>query len=144
MFMLDRQLAADTVVVGDFKLCTLLLMKDAQYPWFILVPRVEDVTELFQLSAADRAQWMKESCLLAEKLKDAFAADKMNIAALGNVVAQLHIHHVVRYRNDAAWPAPVWGKLPVEPCSEELIATRIGKLRAVLTDEFTFTESSHV
>lgn len=100
MFKLDEQLASDCVVLGDFKLCTLLLMNDAQYPWFILVPRREDMTEIFQLSAADRTQLMEESCLLAEMLKDAFAADKMNIAALGNLVSQLHIHHVVRYRGD--------------------------------------------
>lgn len=141
MFKLDGQLASDCIVVGDFKLCTLLLMKDAQYPWFILVPRREDMTEIFQLSSADRTQLMDESCLLAEKLKDAFAADKMNIAALGNVVSQLHLHHVVRHRNDAAWPAPVWGKLPVVACPQTLIAERIGKLRAVLTGGFTFTES---
>lgn len=141
MFKLDGQLASDCIVLGDFKLCTLLLMKDAQYPWFILVPRREDMTEIFQLSSADRTQLMDESCLLAEKLKDAFAADKMNIAALGNVVSQLHVHHVVRHRNDAAWPAPVWGKLPVVDCPQRLIAERIGKLRAVLTGGFTFTES---
>lgn len=141
MFKLDEQLASDCVVLGDFKLCTLLLMNDAQYPWFILVPRREDMTEIFQLSAADRTQLMEESCLLAEMLKDAFAADKMNIAALGNVVSQLHIHHVVRYRGDAAWPAPVWGKLPVVKCPEKLVAERINKLRAVLAAGFTFAET---
>lgn len=141
MFDLDGQLASDCLVLGDFKLCSLLLMNDAQYPWFILVPRREDVTEIFQLSVADRAQLMEESCLLAEMLKDAFGADKMNVAALGNVVRQLHLHHVVRYRNDAAWPAPVWGKLPVVKCSDELIVERINKLRAVLTGGFTFAET---
>lgn len=141
MFKLDGQLASDCIAVGDFKLCTLLLLDDAQYPWFVLVPRREDITEVFQLSAADRAQLMDESCWLAEKLKDAFAADKMNIAALGNVVSQLHVHHVVRYRKDVAWPAPVWGKLPVVKCPQTLISERIGRLRAVLTGGFTFTES---
>lgn len=141
MFKLDEQLAYDCVVLGDFELCTLLLMNDVQYPWFILVPRREDITEIFQLSAADRAQLIAESCLLAEVLKDAFAAEKMNIAALGNVVSQLHVHHVVRYRTDVAWPAPVWGKMPVVKCPPELIVERINKLRAVLTGGFTFAES---
>ena len=141
MFKLDEQLASDCILLGDFKLSTLLLMDDAQYPWFILVPRREDMTEIFQLSAADRAQLMAESCLLAETLKDGFGADKINIAALGNVVAQLHVHHVVRYRVDAVWPAPVWGKLPVVKCPPKLIAERVGRLRAVLTGGFTFAES---
>jgi diadenosine tetraphosphate (Ap4A) HIT family hydrolase len=141
MFNLDGQLASDCIVLGDFKLCTLLLMNDAQYPWFILVPRREDTTEIFQLSAVDRAQLLEESCLLAEKLKDACAADKMNIAALGNVVSQLHVHHVVRYRKDVAWPAPVWGKLPAVSCTPELVKERVGRLRAVLTNGFTFAES---
>ena len=141
MFELHAQLQKDCVVVGDFTLCRVLLLNDSQYPWFILVPRREDITEIFQLSAADRGQLMAESCLLAETLKDAFAADKMNIAALGNVVSQLHVHHVVRYRADAAWPAPVWGKMPVVKCPPELIVERINKLRAVLTGGFTFAES---
>ncbi|WP_022963422.1 HIT family protein [Halopseudomonas pelagia] len=141
MFKLAGQLASDCIVLGDFQLCTLLLMNDAQYPWFILVPRREDATEIFQLSVADRSLLMEESCLLAEKLKDAFAADKMNIAALGNVVSQLHVHHVVRYRKDHAWPAPVWGKSPAVSYTPELLNERIGKLRAVLTNGFTFAES---
>lgn len=141
MFKLDGQLASDCIVLGDFKLCRLLLMDDAQYPWFILVPRCEDATEIFQLSAVDRGLLLAESCLLAETLKDAFAADKLNIAALGNVVSQLHVHHVVRYREDPVWPAPVWGKLPPVRHTPEQLEERIGKLRAVLTSGFTFSES---
>lgn len=141
MFKLNEQLASDCIVLGDFKLCALLLMNDAQYPWFILVPRQEAITEIFQLSAVDRVQLIEESCLLAEKLSEAFAAHKMNIAALGNVVGQLHVHHVVRYRNDVAWPAPVWGKMPVVKCPPHLVAERINKLKVVLRDGFTFAES---
>ncbi|MGW7774600.1 HIT family protein [Pseudomonas machongensis] len=112
MFVLDSRLQQDSLVLGDFPLSRLLLSKDANYPWFILVPRRADVSELFQLDLADQQQLWKETALLAEALKGEFAADKMNVATLGNVVSQLHMHVVVRHRGDAAWPAPVWGKVP--------------------------------
>ncbi len=110
MFELHTRLAEDCFFVGDFSLSRLLLMNDCHYPWFILVPRVADVTEIYQLSASDQAQLAVESAALSETLASLFKADKMNVAALGNVVSQLHIHHIVRYRNDATWPDPVWGK----------------------------------
>ncbi|MFB4390992.1 MULTISPECIES: HIT family protein [unclassified Pseudomonas] len=112
MFVLDSRLQQDSLVLGDLALCRLLLSKDANYPWFILVPRRAEVSELFQLSAADQQQLWQETTRLAEALKGEFAADKMNVATLGNVVSQLHMHVVVRRRDDAAWPAPVWGKVP--------------------------------
>ena len=140
MFVLHPQLASDCIVVGQFELSTLLLMNDRQFPWFILVPRREDVTEVFQLDQADRVQLMNESCWLAEALKDAFAADKINVAALGNMVSQLHIHHIARYREDPAWPAPVWGKLPAVPYTDEQLNERISRLKTVLTSELTYAE----
>ena len=140
MFVLAEQLQNDTLTIGDFPLCRLLLMNDRQYPWFILVPRREDVTEVFQLDLADRVQLMNESCWLAEALKDAFAADKINVAALGNMVSQLHIHHIARYREDPAWPAPVWGKLPAVPYTDEQLNERISRLKTVLTSELTYAE----
>ena len=94
MFALDSRLQQDCLLVGDFALSRLLLMNDAHYPWFILVPRREEVSELFQLDAADQRQLWQETTLLAETLKDTFAADKMNVATLGNVVSQLHMHAV--------------------------------------------------
>ena len=112
MFVLDSRLQQDTVWLGDYPLCSLLLMNDAQYPWFILVPRREDVSELFQLDAADQLQLWGETNGLAEVLKDCFAADKMNVATLGNVVSQLHMHVIVRRQSDVAWPGPVWGRVP--------------------------------
>ncbi|OCT27971.1 HIT family protein [Pseudomonas putida] len=112
MFVLDSRLQQDSLVLGDFPLSRLLLSKDANYPWFILVPRRADVSELFQLDLADQQQLWKETTLLAEALKGEFLADKMNVATLGNVVSQLHMHVVVRRCSDAAWPAPVWGKVP--------------------------------
>ena len=118
MFVLDSRLQQDTLLVGDFPLCRLLLMNDRQYPWFILVPRREDVSELFQLDAGDQLALWQETTGLAELLKDTFAADKMNVATLGNVVSQLHMHVIVRRQGDAAWPAPVWGKVPAVAYSE--------------------------
>jgi len=87
-------------------------MNDARYPWFILVPQRADVSEIHQLSGALRQQLMSESAAVSEALAVGFSADKINIAALGNVVPQLHVHHIARFRDDPAWPAPVWGKFP--------------------------------
>ncbi|MEX6500939.1 HIT family protein [Pseudomonas zhanjiangensis] len=140
MFALDSRLRQDTLSLGDFPLCRLLLMNDSNYPWFILVPRREGVSELFQLDAADQRALWQETTLLAETLKDTFAADKMNVATLGNVVSQLHMHVIVRRRDDAVWPAPVWGKLAPQPYSEEQVAAIKAKLRLVLTDNFSFEE----
>lgn len=138
MFTLDSRLQQDTLAIGDFALCRLLLMNDAQFPWFILVPRREEITELFQLDSADQQLLWQETSALAEALKDTFAADKMNVATLGNVVSQLHMHVVVRRRDDAVWPAPVWGKLPAQAYTSEQLARVMGKLRLVLTDDFSF------
>ncbi|ANY88950.1 MULTISPECIES: HIT family protein [Pseudomonas] len=136
MFVLDSRLQQDSLVLGDFPLCRLLLSKDANYPWFILVPRRADISELFQLSEADQQQLWKETTYLAEALKDSFAADKLNVATLGNVVSQLHMHVIVRRRDDAAWPAPVWGRVPaIEYTAEQVEAIR-QRLRAVLSDDF--------
>jgi diadenosine tetraphosphate (Ap4A) HIT family hydrolase len=139
MITLHPQLKQNCIVVGRFSLCHLLLMNDASYPWFILVPDRDDVTEIFQLSEDDQQQLQRESSYLAGILAVAFSADKMNIAALGNVVSQLHIHHVVRYKNDPVWPAPIWGKLPVAPYSDEVLDQTIAKLKAAMSDDFGFS-----
>lgn len=115
MFRLDPQLQSDTIDLGDFPLCRLLLMRDANYPWFILVPRRPDLKEIYQLGNRDQQQLCRESNHLSRSLATTFKADKINIAALGNVVSQLHIHHIVRYHTDPAWPKPVWGLLPHKP-----------------------------
>ncbi|QKE64041.1 HIT domain-containing protein [Aquipseudomonas campi] len=140
MFTLDSRLQQDTLLIGDFPLCRLLLMNDASYPWFILVPRREAVSELFQLDNADQQALWLETTRLAETLKDAFVADKMNVATLGNVVSQLHMHVIVRRREDAAWPAPVWGKHPAKAYEPEQIAAVRERLRLVLTEDFCFAE----
>ncbi|MNP00141.1 HIT domain protein [compost metagenome] len=125
MFVLDSRLQQDSLVLGEFSLCQLLLSKDANYPWFILVPKRAGISELFELDAAEQQQLWQETTLLAEALKASYGADKMNVATLGNVVSQLHMHVIVRQRDDAAWPAPVWGKCaPVGYTDDQLQAVR--------------------
>jgi diadenosine tetraphosphate (Ap4A) HIT family hydrolase len=128
-FTLDPRLERDTFFLGVFPLSLLLLMNDATYPWLILVPQRPAIREIYQLDPADRHQLLRESCQLAEVLAAHFHPDKQNIAALGNVVPQLHLHHVVRYCHDPAWPAPVWGKAPAVPYRpEQVAALRTGLL----------------
>lgn len=137
-FCLDPRLESDCVAIGDFPLSLLLLMNDASYPWFILVPRRAGVREIYELGERDRRQLWHESTLLAERLARGFAADKMNVAALGNVVAQLHVHHVVRYRTDPAWPSPVWGFAPPQPYAPQRLTELKSTLRSVLPETFRF------
>mgnify|MGYP001163374509 CR=1 FL=1 len=127
-FALHPRLQQDCWHVGDFALSRLLLMNDSQYPWFILVPRRPAITEIFQLEASERRQLLDESCLLAETLQTLYRPDKLNIAAIGNLVPQLHLHHVVRYQTDRAWPAPVWGKFDAMPYPEAEARARIAQL----------------
>jgi diadenosine tetraphosphate (Ap4A) HIT family hydrolase len=140
VFVLDPRLQQDTLPIGDFPLCRLLLSNDSNYPWFILVPRREDISELFQLDDADQQLLWKETTALAETLKDSFDADKLNVATLGNVVSQLHMHVIVRKRDDAAWPAPVWGKHPAKPYNAEQVSAIRERLRGALSDDFKFLE----
>lgn len=128
MFALHPQLAKDCVDLGRLELCRLLLMNDANYPWFILVPEREEVREAHQLADMDRHQLWEESAWLARALERGFAPDKLNIAALGNQVPQLHVHHIVRYRHDAAWPNPVWGRVP----AKAYYSAEIDKLRKLV------------
>lgn len=131
-FQLHPQLAADGLVLADAPLSRLLLMNDAQYPWCVLVPRREGVRELYELDAADRVQLLEESVQLGQALMQAFAGDKLNVAALGNLVPQLHLHHIVRSRGDPAWPAPVWGRHPPRAYTGAERGERVARLRAAL------------
>jgi diadenosine tetraphosphate (Ap4A) HIT family hydrolase len=121
-FQLHPQLKQDSIELGKLNLSRLLLINDSQYPWFVLVPEIQNITEIYQLSKEDQQLLQHESALLAESLADSYKADKMNIANIGNIVSQLHIHHIVRYKNDIAWPAPVWGKFEAIPYTEQQIA----------------------
>lgn len=131
-FQLHPRLQQDCFVIGHFALSQLLMMNDNQYPWFILVPQRNDISEIFQLNDSDRQQLLQESCLLAEKLVEIYRPDKLNIAAIGNVVPQLHVHHVARFKNDKAWPAPIWGKFPACNYAEQDLAAHIALLQKSL------------
>lgn len=132
MFQLDPQLEADTVLIGRFPLSLLLLSRDANYPWCILVPQREGIREIYQLDSEDRQQLLKESCLLAETMAVLFAADKINVATIGNMVPQLHMHHVVRFKSDAAWPRPIWGAVDADNYPQDMLAHRVERIAASL------------
>ncbi|QXH88227.1 HIT domain-containing protein [Pseudomonas shahriarae] len=140
MFALDPRLQNDTLPIGEFPLCRLLLSNDSNYLWLILVPRIAGISEVFQLDAGDQSRLWRETTTLAQLLNDGFGADKMNIGALGNVVNQLHVHVIVRKRYDAAWPAPVWGKHPAVPYSDDQVALIRTRLRELLPPEFIFAQ----
>lgn len=114
-FELHPQLAADTHHVGRLRLCRVLLMNDSRYPWLILVPERAGIREIFELTSEDREILWAEINFVAERMQRHFDADKMNIAALGNMVPQLHIHVIARFATDPAWPRPVWGAQAAEP-----------------------------
>ena len=120
---LHPQLAKDCLEIARLPLSRVLLMNDEQYPWIILVPDRDDITEIHQLSERDQQHLMRESSAISRALKEQFDADKINIGMLGNIVPQLHVHHIARFRNDAAWPGPVWGRHPaIEYSADELSA----------------------
>ena len=114
-FVLDPRLAADTLALPDLPICALRLMRDSRYPWLILVPRRTGMIELIDLSPAERHGVMDEIALASEALKAETGCLKLNVAAIGNMVRQLHIHVVARVEGDDAWPGPVWGKHPALP-----------------------------
>ena len=119
MFKLHSRLQQDTFHLGQFSLSEVLLMNDVRYPWVILVPKRNDITEIYQLDNKDQQQLMIESSFVASQLADMVKADKMNVAMLGNVVSQLHLHHVARFRADETWPEPVWGKGQAVPYNKD-------------------------
>ena len=135
MFELHPQLSADTIVIGDLPLCRLLLVNDSQYPWLILVPRRADIKESYQLDEPDRQQLMIESNTLSKLLMDHFNGDKLNVAALGNLVPQLHIHHIVRFVNDPAWPKPIWGVLPSQAYEEGIQSALVSELTELVSSK---------
>lgn len=138
MFELDMVLERDSLWVGDFSLSQLRLINNSHVPWFILVPRRTEVEEIHHLQPEDRVQLMAESCLLAEMMQDVFAPDKLNVAAIGNKVRQLHLHHVARNVDDPCWPEPVWGQIPALSYTEEELASILLKVRGLLAEDLTF------
>lgn len=141
MAELHPLLQKDCLLLGQFELSRLLLVLDANFPWCILVPDRQAISEIHQLDVTDQQQLLRESCLLASLMEKSFAADKINIAALGNVVPQLHVHHIVRYKSDPAWPAPVWGKHPALPYGESALVAVKEKLLVAIGGQCGFTSS---
>ncbi|MBF6024367.1 HIT domain-containing protein [Lysobacter niastensis] len=131
-WQLHPQLADDTHPVAHFPLCELRLMDDTHHPWLILVPRVPGATELIDLDTAQQAELMHEITLVSHAMKRTFKPHKLNVAALGNLVPQLHVHVIARFQDDIAWPKPVWGMATAEPYTPEALVSRIEQLRAVL------------
>jgi len=128
-FELHPQLAADCILVGRLQLSQLLLLNDARYPWFVLVPARPGITEVFELDEADQQQLWRESARLAIYLKDVCGVDKINIGALGNLVPQLHVHHIGRFIDDPAWPGPVWGHSAATPYEPAALQLRVDSVR---------------
>ena len=129
---LHPQLADDSTPVIELALCEVRLMDDANHPWLILIPKVADAVEIIDLSPAQRAQLTTEIDTAARALKALFKPDKLNVAALGNLVPQLHVHVIARYQNDIAWPRPVWGAANARPYAPEELIERVSALRAAL------------
>ncbi|MDO5505796.1 MAG: HIT family protein [Pseudoxanthomonas suwonensis] len=129
---LHPQLADDTHPVASFELCELRLMDDANYPWLILVPRIADASELIDLDAAQRHRLTDEIDMAARALRVLMQPDKLNVAALGNMVSQLHAHVIGRYRDDPAWPAPVWGRAAARPYAPEQLVERVAALQGAI------------
>lgn len=138
-FVLHPQLTNDCVVLMELPLSQLLLCNDSSFPWFILVPKVNNIQDIYQLDWQDQQQLLNESSMLSEVLMQEFKGDKMNVAALGNVVPQLHLHHIVRYKADPCWPKPVWGQQALTPYTDaELNVLKerlLPKLSAILKNK---------
>jgi len=118
MWTLHPRLAADTIALGDFELCRVLLMNDARFPWCILVPRLPDLRDFHDVTRGERMRLYDEIERASRALAQIASADKMNVAALGNMVPQLHVHVIARTTTDAAWPGPVWNAGPAKPYAD--------------------------
>jgi len=129
---LHPQLDKDTAPVGDLPLCRVLAINDADYPWLVLVPRRAAIVEIADLAVADAARLMEEIALVSRTLKAVTQCDKLNVAAIGNVVPQLHVHIVARRKDDPLWPKPVWGARPVRAGDAE----GFGRFVAAIRDRF--------
>lgn len=129
-FSLDSRLAADSLSVAELPLSSLRLMRDSRYVWLMLVPRKPELVEILDLTEEERAQLMREIALVGAALKAETRCDKLNVGALGNIVAQLHVHVIARFAGDAAWPGPVWGSgasVPYPVGEAEALALRIAE-----------------
>ena len=132
-FQLHPQLEADTHLICRTENCQILLMDDARFPWIVLVPEVADIRELYELKERQQQQAYQSILRISKSLAEYSNADKMNVAALGNQVPQLHIHIIARYETDAAWPGPVWGAGQAEPYRPDQLQQKLSDLGATLS-----------
>ena len=131
-FVLHPQLAADSIIVGDLALSRVLLMNDARFPWLLLVPRRSAIREIIDLAGHDQATLFREIADTSRAMTALFAPDKLNVAAIGNMVAQLHVHVVARRETDEAWPRPVWGSGTSRPHDPAEVPALVGRIAAAL------------
>ena len=139
MFTLHPDLSRDGIPIGWFPHCQVLLINDAAYPWFVLVPQRDNISDTIDLSPDDYAVMWQESKVFSEAIMQAFAGEKLNVAALGNMTPQLHIHHIVRYKSDPAWPGPIWGKQPMTPHTDSEVEEVVLRLKAVDIPGFIYS-----
>ena len=133
-FELHERLAADCITLDDWPLCRVLLMNDASYPWLILVPRRPGLSDFHDVAPDDMPQFVDEIGGASRALQSSFAPDKINVAALGNMVPQLHLHVIARFKDDPAWPGPVWGAHPPRPYESGALQKRVAKLKAAFKE----------
>lgn len=134
-FALNPRLEGDSYIVTDLTLCTVRLMKDANYPWLLLIPRQSDLVEVIDLEEADQQQLMREIVQASRALRKVTDCEKLNVGALGNQVSQLHVHVIARYRDDAAWPGPVWGMVPPLAYDHDKADALIDRLQQALSGD---------
>lgn len=128
-WILDVQLQMDTVKIVDLDLCQARLMNDQRFPWIILIPKRDGIEEVYQLNKNDQISLIKEIDVTSHVLRETFNPYKLNIAALGNMVRQLHIHVIARFESDSVWPKPVFGHGEAIPYDKDKLAQKIGKLQ---------------
>jgi len=134
-FTINARLEGDSYFVANLPLCSVRLMKDANYPWLLLVPRRADLVELIDLNEDDQQQLMREIVLASKALRAVTDCEKLNVGALGNQVSQLHVHVIGRFRSDPAWPGPIWGVVPPESYEAEKAENLIDQLQDGLNAE---------
>ena len=132
-FTLDPQLKADSVPLCQLELCSVRLMKDANFPWLLMVPKRFGMAEVIDLAKQDQHILMDEIADVSAALRQVTGCDKLNVAALGNMVRQLHVHVIARYNDDAAWPGPIWGKVDMKPYEADKDTELVQKIRNALS-----------
>jgi len=132
MFSLDSRLKNDTINIGKLQLSRVLLMNDSRYPWIILVPELDNVYEWTDISKENQVTLHDESLLIQNALMDLYGGQSLNIGKLGNIVSQFHLHHIVRFENDPAWPGPVWGHSSAVNYSPQELESRIFEIKQAI------------